>query len=174
MNSSYRWWLGFALVLFWVVTILTPLAILPHGITYDGNVWRIEGAYYYLFGAYFPPSPYSETSGWISGPTYLVAIMMILLFFIIYAIQVTIYCFKPNRKRWAILCGLLSLFIPGVFAGFGILGEANIASAGVYVGPLPFQFILGLFAMRLAKPEQAIPKREQSNKEYSWWENEVV
>ncbi|MFW9805899.1 MAG: hypothetical protein ACFFFK_04160 [Candidatus Thorarchaeota archaeon] len=173
MNSSYRWRLGFVLVLLWIITTLTPLVILPHGITYSGGVWRIDVAYYFLFGAYFPPSPYSDPSGWISGPNYLVIIMMILLFFIIYAIQVTIYCFKPKEQRWAILSGLLSLFIPGVFVGFGILNEVNIASAGIYVGPLPFQFILGVFAMRLAKPDQAIPERAQPNKESTWLENEI-
>ncbi len=85
----------FGLVLLWTVTVLTPLGILPHGGSYDGSDWRVEVAYYFLFGAYYPPSRYSKPSGWIIGPAYLAVIVMLILFFITYAFQVTIYCINP-------------------------------------------------------------------------------
>ena len=83
MSSLNRWQVKSTLVLLWAVTVLTPLVILPHGISYDGSVWSVEIVYYFLFGAYFPPSLYSEPSGWVSGPAYLVMVVFLLLFFII-------------------------------------------------------------------------------------------
>lgn len=172
LNEKRKVLILIVVVLMWIVTVLTPLVILPHGSSYGGGIWRVEVAYYFLFGAYFPPSRYSEPSGWIIGPSYLPVIVMLLVFFITYAIQVTIYCMNPKTQRWAIMSGVLSFLIPGLFTGFGIFGEANFVSTGVYVGSLPFQFILGIVVMRLAKPmKEKVPFgiiRENS----SWWDKE--
>ena len=162
-----RWKVKSVLLLMWIVTVLTPLAILPSEISgSDMYGWHVRVVYYFLFGAYFQPSIYSEPSGWISGPSYLGAIVLLLPFFIIYAILVTLYCMKPRTQLWAIVSGVLSFVIPGIFAGFSFL------ATGVYLGSLPFQFILGLVVMRLAKPGKEKTPFGLIKKKSSWWDKE--
>jgi hypothetical protein len=156
----------------WVVTILTPLVIVPASLSYNIEYgWSFEPAYFFLFGFYNPPGG-AEPSGWMTGPAYLAVVVFLLVFFIIYAFQVTLFSMRPRTQRWAIISGVLSLLIPGIITGFGVPVEANLAGAGIYVGPLPFQFIIGLVVMRLAKSEQDIPERDLLEKKASWWEKE--
>ncbi len=164
-----RWKVKSVLVLMWVVTVLTPLAILPSGISgSDIYGWNVRVVYFFLFGAYYQPSLYSEPSGWMSGPSYIGAIVFLLQFFIIYAILVTLYCMKPKTRLWAIISGVLSLFIPGIFAGFGF----SFLATGVYLGPLPFQFILGLIVMRLVKRGKEKTPFGLIDEKSSWWDKE--
>ena len=152
----------------WAVTILTPLVIFPASLSYDsGHGWSFEPMYFFLFGAYNPPGG-SEPSGWMTGPAYLVAIVFLLVFFIIYAFQVTLYYMRPTVQRWAIVSGVLSLLIPSIFTGISVPLEAYLD--GVYAGSLPFQFILGLLAMRLAKKEKESPEEGLLEEKTSWWE----
>ncbi len=163
-----RWKVKFVLVLMWAVTVLLPLVILPSGISgSDRDGWNVNLVYFFLFGSYYQPSRYHEPSGWISGPGYLLVIVMLLLFFIIYAFQVTLYYMKPTTQRWAIISGVLSLLIPGLLGGMAVPVEA-----GVYVGPLPFQFILGLVVMRLATSGNEEPESGLVKERFSWWEKE--
>ena len=171
MSSLNRWKVKFALVLLWAVTLLTPLVILPSFISYDASGWIVEPVYFFLFGSYYPPGGYGP-SGWITGPAYMSVIVFLLLFFIIYAFQVTIYYMKPITQRWAIISGLLSLSIPIIFTGISVPVEVILGSAGVYIGPLPFQFILGLVAMRLAKSMKEEPESNLIKEKSSLWEKE--
>lgn len=170
MSSLNRWQVKLALVLLWGVTVVTPLAIFPASLSYDaGRGWQMDPMYFFLFGAYNPPGG-SVPAGWMSGPVYLLVIMFLLSFFIIYVFQVTIYCMKPTTQRWAIISGLLSLVIPGIFTGISVPVEAIFD--GVYVGSLPFQFILGLVVMRLAKSGKDEPESGLVEEKVTWWEKE--
>jgi hypothetical protein len=148
MSSLSRWQVKLGLLVLWCVTFLTPLVIEPTSLSYQSEIgWEMAPMYFFLFGSYSPsggPGP----SGWMIGPMYVMIIVMLLLFFIIYALQVTYYCIKSVTQRWAIISGILSLAIP-IFLGLSVPFEARLS--GIYAGPLPFQFILGLAVMRIAK-----------------------
>jgi len=152
----------------WCVTVLTPLVISPTSLSYQSGIgWEMEPTYFFLFGAYNPPGG-TEPSGWILGSVYAMIIVMLLLFFIIYALQVTYYCIKPTTQRGAIVSGLLSLIIPIFVSGMSVPFEAY--ASGIYAGPLPFQFILGLVVMWMVKSGIERPKDELLEKKPSWWE----
>ncbi len=70
------------------------------------------------------------------------------------------------------MSGVLSLFIPGLLTGFGISVEVNLVSTGVYIGPLPFQLIIGLVVMRLAKSGKEEPESGLIKKKSAWWEKD--
>ncbi|MBY8998210.1 MAG: hypothetical protein KGD60_10785 [Candidatus Thorarchaeota archaeon] len=170
MSSLNRWQVKFSLFLMWVVTIMTPLVIVPASLSYgSGYGWSFEPAYFFLFGSYNPPGG-AEPSGWMTGPAYLAVVVFLLVFFIIYLFQVTLYCMKPTVQRWAIVSGVLSLLIPSAFTGITIPFDAYLG--GVYVGSLPFQFILGLVVMRLAKSGKEEPESGLIKKKSAWWEKD--
>jgi len=122
--------------------------------------------YMFLFGAY-DPSGGSGRTGWIIDPIYILYAMIFLLFFPIYALQVTIYCRTQNVKRWVIISGALSLLIPAVLVGISYPVGAILD--GFYAGPLPFQFIMGLIVIWLAKTELEVPKGKQMEEKSPWW-----
>ena len=162
MSSLNQWQVKLALLLFWCVTLLTPLVIGPTIISYrSSSGWQIEIMYMFLFGAYFP------AVGWFIGPMYILYIVMFLLFFLIYALQVTFYCLNSTTQRWVIISGLLSLIIPLAVIGMSVPFAAYIG--GAYAGPLPFQFILGLIVMRIVKAGIEVPKDELLEEKPSWW-----
>ena len=139
----------------WFVTTLTPLVILPTTVIYDGGRWSVEPTYYFLFGAYNPLGG-ADPSGWITGPIYVMALVTLLLFFIIYAFQVTLYTKETmTTRRWAIISGILSLLIPYAYLGFLFHTDIEIllGAGGVFIGPLPFQFALGLLVMGITGRE---------------------
>jgi hypothetical protein len=149
---------------------MSPLVILPVVIEYSSGVgWSAEPMYFFLFGAYNPPGG-AEPSGWISGLNYLQVIMMLLLFFIIYAAQVTIYVRTPTTKRWAIVSGIVSLLIPYFFAGiiFSTPIEVLLGAGGVYVGPVPIQFVVGLLVMRISEKERVESVDDFLETDSSW------
>ncbi len=167
MSSLSQWRVKLGLLLFWCVTFLTPLVIGPTFLSYESGIgWKMEPVYLFLFGAYIPPGTV-EPFGWFIGPMFMIYIVMILLFFIIYALQVTYYCIKPTTQRWAIISGLLSLIIPLFEMGISVPFEAYVG--GIYAGPLPFQFILGLVVMRIVKSGLAVPEYKLLEKKPSWW-----
>jgi hypothetical protein len=133
----------------------------------SGSGWEIDPMYFFLFGAYNPPGG-GEPSGWFIGPLYLVYIFMFLFFFIVYAVLVTNYCLKPNSQRGAIISGIVSLVITMFLFGLTIPFEARLA--GIYAGPLPFQFIAGLVLMRIVKSGVEVPEDQLLEEKPSWWE----
>lgn len=168
MSSLSRWQVKLGLLLFWGVTVLTPLVIGPTSLSYrSSSGWELEIMYLFLFGAYFP-SGGVNSSGWFTGLMFVPYFIMFLLFFLIYALQVTYYCFKPTTQRWAIISGLLSLIIPLATVGISVPFGAYIG--GVYAGPLPFQFILGLVVMRIVKTGIEKPEDGLVEEKTSWWE----
>ncbi len=170
MNSLDKWQVKFGLVLLWIITILTPLVILPTTLTYESNMgWEVDRMYLFIFGAY-DPSGGSGRTGWIIDPMYLPYAAIFLLFFIIYALQVTSYCVSPTIKRWVIISGILSLLIPAILAGISYPFGAILD--GSYAGPLPFQFIVGLIVMRLAKVGIKTPTDELLEEKPLWWEKD--
>ena len=171
MISLSRWQLKLSLVSIWIVTILTPLVILPMSISYisqsDLSSWTVKPLYFFLFGAY-DPSRSTTPSGWSTGPAYLVVVGLLLFFFIAYVLLVTIYSIDPRSKRWVIAIGVLSLFIPYAFTVImGIPMEVLLGVGGVYIGPLPFQFLLGLVVMKIAERKQEVLK-DDSVEERHW------
>ncbi len=167
MISLSRWQVKIGLVLFWCVTIFTPLIIMPNSISFDsGNGWFIEPMYVFLFGTYNPPGG-AEPSGWLTGPVYVLSGFMFLFLFIVYALLVTNYCNKPNTQRGPIVVGLISLLIPAFLAVMIVPFDAW--QSGLYVGPLPFQFIIGLILMQVVKRGIEKPKDELLDKKSSWW-----
>ena len=166
MSSITRWQVKLGLLLLWGITILTPLVIAPTSSTYGSNTgWQVTLAYLFLFGGYFPA--YFPAGGWFIGPMYVIYIVMFLLFFIIYALQVSKYCVRPTNQRWAIISGLLSLIIPLSIFASGLIVPLEAYLSGIYTGPLPFQFILGLIIMQIAnrgikKPEDEFVEKKPS------------
>jgi hypothetical protein len=168
MSSLERWQVKLGLILLWGITILTPLVIFPISLSYQAGVgWEMEPIYCFLIGAYSPPGG-AEPSGWIIGPMYLLVIMTLLFFFIVYALQVSIYCTKPTARRNAIIYGTISLAIPFIISGVLVPFDAIIS--GVYVGPLPYQFILGLIVMWMVKSGKEVPEDKLLDGGSSWLE----
>lgn len=168
MSSLDRWQVKIGLIVLWCITVLTPLVISPAVLTYrSGQGWEMEPMYFFLFGAYNPPGG-AEPSGWIIDPSYFVYIFMFLFFFIVYAALVTNYCMKPHSQRGAIVSGLVSLAIATFFFGMMISFEARLA--GIYAGPLPFQFIAGLIVMWIVKSGLEVPEDQLLEEKPSWWE----
>ncbi|NHI90110.1 MAG: hypothetical protein EAX87_11355 [Candidatus Thorarchaeota archaeon] len=154
----------------WIVTILTPLVTFPSSFSYESHygrdIWSVEPLYLFLFGAY-DPSRGTTPSGWSTGPGYLVVVGLLLFFFIAYALLVTIYSIDPRNKRWVIAIGVLSLFIPYAFAGFIMIPiEILLGAGGVFIGPLPFQFVLGLVSMKIAERKQEVLKDDSVEEEH--------
>ncbi|MDH4212996.1 MAG: hypothetical protein OEV85_03665 [Candidatus Thorarchaeota archaeon] len=168
MSSINRWQAKLGLLLLWCVTFLTPLVIGSISLSYQAGIgWEMEPIYYFLFGSYSPPGG-AEPSGWMIGPMYVAVIFMLLLFFVIYALQVTYYCIKPTAQRWTIISGILSLVIPIFFLGISFPFEAY--TSGIYAGPLPFQFILGLVVIRIVNVGIKKPEDELLEKKPPWWQ----
>jgi len=168
MSSLDRWQVKIGLVIFWCITVLTPLVISPAILSYQsGQEWEMEPMYFFLFGAYNPPGG-AEPSGWFIGPLYVIYIFMFLFFFIVYALLVTNYCMKPNSQRGPIVSGILSLAITTFLFGMSIPWDARLS--GIYAGPLPFQFIAGLIMMKIVKAGIEVPKDELLEEKPSWWE----
>jgi hypothetical protein len=167
MSSISRWQVKLALTLFWCVTLFTPLVISSTVLSYSsGEGWTIDPMYMFIFGAYAPHGS-SSLSGWFIGPMYLSVIFMALFFFIVFAALVTKYCFKPTTQRWAIAAGIISLANP-IF----LIGPMNPIDAllnGIYLGPLPFQFILGLIVMWIVKSGLEVPEDKMLEEKPSWW-----
>ena len=162
MSSLVRWQVKIGLVIFWCITVLTPLVISPAILSYQsGQGWEMEPMYFFLFAAYGP-------SGWVTGPIYVIYIFMFLLFFIVYAALVTKYCMKPNSQRRPIVSGVISLAITTFL--FGMTIPLNARLSGIYAGPLPFQFIAGLIVMWIVKSGLEVPEDQLLEEKPSWWE----
>ena len=163
MSSGVRWQVKIGLVIFWCITVLTPLVISPAILSYQsGQGWEMVPMYFFLFAAYGP-------SGWVIGPIYVIYIFMFLFFFIVYAALVTKYCVKPNSQRGPIVSGVISLAITTFLFGMTIPLDARLG--GIYAGPLPFQFIAGLILMWIVKSGIEDPKDELLEEKPVWWEN---
>lgn len=168
MSSLGRWQVKLGIIILWCVTIFTPLVIGATVLTYSSGVgWEMDPMYMFLFGAYFPPGRGGGITGWVINPIYIPYVFISLLFFIIYPILVTKYCMRPTSQGWAIIAGLISLAISSFMTGFGIPLEARLN--GIYAGPLPFQFIVGLVVMQIVKRGVEPPKEKLLDKK-QWWE----
>lgn len=167
MSSLSRWHVRIELILLWCTTLLTPLAIAPASITYvAGEGWSWEPIYFFIFGSYRAPGT-GGPAGWSTGPQYMVPFFMFLCFFLIYALLVTHYCIRPSNRRGAIVIGLISLAIPMFLFGWMVSPEERLN--GIYAGPLPFQFIIGLILMWVVKRGIKKPKDELLEERPPWW-----
>jgi len=160
MKSLHRLQVKLGLVLLWGITFFTPLVIAPSFLFAIGSIMHPSPVYMFIFGLYYPPGS-GSISGWISGPLLLLYIFTLLFFFLIYAVLVTRYCMNPTSQRGAIVTGLISLLIPFLMVG-GI-------SLGIYTGPVPVQFIVGLIVLQIVKRGIKSPKDELLD-EKTWWE----
>ena len=167
MSSFSQLSVKLGLIILWCVTLFTPLVIGPTSLTYSsGDGWTIELMYMFIFGMYFPSGGGGQ-SGWFINPLYIPYVFMFLTFFIIYPVLVTKYCLNPTNQRGAIISGIISLAISLFAAGVSLPLEARLA--GVYTGPLPFQFIIGLIVMQIVKRGITPPKDELLDTKPSWW-----
>ena len=148
--SSLDWWqVKLGLILFGVVTLVTPLVILPVRISFQSGIgWNIERVYYYIFGYSIFESEIPPYWGGI-GFTYTVALTIALISSLIYTYLVTYYCMNLSNLRAAIIVGLVGQLIPFMVVLYALSPEAW--TSGDYVGPLPIHFIVGLIVMWIAK-----------------------
>ena len=161
MSSFDRWQVKLSLVLFWAVILLIPQVILPYAISYHWEIgWNIERIYYYIFGTGIPEGVIPTWWGGL-GFTYTIALTVALFSNLVYAYLVTYYCIKQSYLRAAIITGFLSQLFPLIIVLYSLYSlSPEVFTSGDYVGPLPFQFIVGLIAMWIVKSNSEVPRRE--------------
>ncbi len=96
-------------------------------------------------------------------------------FNILFAIMVTRFCMEKSSKRWTIFAGILSIIVPLLFMLPARLDQKYefMLEGGFlpYVGPIPFQFIIGLIIMRYAGPWKLTKPWEEEEKPHDdWWD----
>ncbi|MGY5860344.1 MAG: hypothetical protein RTU63_13320 [Candidatus Thorarchaeota archaeon] len=159
MSSLDRWQVKLCFVLFWAVTLLSPLAIIPMRISYHSGIgWNIDRIYYYIFGTSISESVIPTWWGGI-GFTYTIALTIALFSGLIYAYLVTNYYMKQSYLRAAIITGFLGQLVSLMMVLYSLYSlSPEVFTSGDYVGPLPFQFIAGLIVMWIVKSRVKLPE----------------
>ncbi|MHA1906995.1 MAG: hypothetical protein ACW98Y_06860 [Candidatus Thorarchaeota archaeon] len=165
-------------VLMGVVTFCFPITITSFGWGSTGDVYWVDIAVIAVLWIFFPQSENWNPMGFgLEGYGFFflnpVAIFNTAPFWILsilFAIQVVRYRLGKTDGKKTLLIGIASLIPPTLV---GILGLVAVVQAGVvvYVGPIPFQFLLGYILIRHST-QWVISSPFQQEETTSWWEKD--
>ena len=161
MGTQYSHRISLALIIFWAVTLLIPLVLVPKS---------TDSAPFAVLWTYEPPDG-MEPDGFITGPLHLFHSGAILIFNLLFAVQVTRYCRGPASLKGTVALGVASLLFPAILCLL-IAWPAVVSGTQQYFGPLPHQFIWGILLVRSTNRRRETSTWNESKEKEPWWKKD--